>query len=194
MKNYLILLITVLLLVACKRKEKLEYVNFCKTAADHPTIREAFVVNGIDSVFTKNGVDRSHGNVTDTFINFWHEYVDQHCQSHFMMGFGRINKYLIGKQIVYKPYTCNNQIPGECNSIGFFSTIDVDNLFEGFEIFEGADPSQNWVEINSLTNERIKGSYHATFLRNNHKINNNSSFMQLDTLHISGNFDIPNPQ
>src|SRR5690606_30613449 len=104
MKQYLIFITGLLLLAACKRKEKLVYLDFCESAADHPNIREVFRVNGVDSVYTKNGADRSFGNLTDTFINFWHIYVDKNCEEHYAMDFGRINKYLSGKQTIYKPY------------------------------------------------------------------------------------------
>lgn len=194
MKKFLIFITTLLLLAACKRKESLEY-NYCFSARDHPNIREAFRVNGVDSVFTKIGVDRSHGNLTDTFINFRHKYVDQNCEEHFTMSFMRINKYLSGKQTIYKQYVCDSRVPGACKSVGFFATIDVDNPFETFEILEGDEPSQNWVEISSLTDERIKGSYQAVFTRDEEDLTSfPSSFMHADTLRISGNFDIPNPQ
>lgn len=193
MKKYLIYITTLLLFAACKRKEVVN--NYCSAAADYPNIREAFRVNGVDSVFTQNGADRSHGDLTDTFINFWLDYVDQNCEEHFTMSFMRINKYLSGKQTIYKQYVCDSRVPGACKSVGFFATIDVDNPFETFEILEGDEPSQNWVEISSLTDERIKGSYQAVFTRDKEDLTSfPSSFMHADTLRISGNFDIPNPQ
>jgi hypothetical protein len=163
MKKYLIFITALLLFATCKHKEVVN--NYCNAAADHPNTREAFKVNGVDSVFTKNGADKSYGDLTDTFINFRHKYVDKDCEEHFTMSFMRINKHLGDKQTIYKQYTCNTQIPGACKSIGYFATIDVDNPFETFDILEGGDPSQNWVEISSLTAERIKGSYQAVFTR-----------------------------
>lgn len=193
MKPYILALLAIILVAGCKRQDFLDY-SYCFTASDHPNIREAFTVNGVDSVFTKNVSESSYGNLTDTFIHFQYNYVDEFCDQRFTMRFLNINKYLSSKQTIYKPYLCDRHIPGACKSVGFFSFKDLNEGYNVFEIFEGDDPGNNWVEISSLTNERIKGSYHATFLRNNHDINNNSSFMDADTLRISGNFDIPNPQ